>query len=135
MCNQPVFFQFYRDTSSLTSVCEKLVEKVPNLHLWYASCFHSNLPKAWTGKVIAKPISVPPAILHEKEVLQAATNCQIYEWLLNSRIQPPTEGPAVKHVLHYGVGHSAGDPHDCDTCSTQVVTYLQSLITGSCSLF
>ncbi|PVD21979.1 hypothetical protein C0Q70_17782 [Pomacea canaliculata] len=117
------------DTSSLISVCEKLVEKVPNLHLWYASCFHSDMPKGWTGKVFTKPISIPPAILQEKEVLKAVTDCQIFEWVFDSRSPPPTDGPAVKHVLHCGVGHSAGDPHDCDTCSTQVVTYLQSLIT------
>lgn len=132
LCNKPGVFQHCRDASSFTSVCEKLVEKVPNLHLWYASCFDSNSPKGWIGKALTKPISIPPAILQEQEVLQAVTDCQIFEWILNSRSQPPTEGPAVEHVLHRGVGHSAVDPHDCDTCSSLVVTYLQSLITGSC---
>lgn len=122
---------FCRDVSSFRSFSEKLLERVKNLHLWYTSCFSRDMPRGWKGKHFVRPISCPPTIAKDKTLAQAAADCGMNDWLLHSVSQAPTEGVAVKHVFHSGVGHCPYDPQDCQICSMEVVTFLQTLFTGS----
>ncbi|XP_025113002.1 uncharacterized protein LOC112575383 isoform X2 [Pomacea canaliculata] len=117
------------NSSSFMTLCEKLLEKVPALHLWYASCFHLNVASGWQGEQFVEPVSCPPAVLREQQLLQLANDCQMMEWMHTSQAQAPTEGPMIKHVHHTGDGHSGEDPSDCKNCSDEVVNYLQSLFT------
>lgn len=120
----------FRNYTSFICFCEKLLKKVPTLHLWFASCFIENSPTGWQAKVFLEPVSCPTAILKEKQLSETVELCNIIKWTLDSNTRTPTEGPSVKSVYHGGEEHSGGDPQDCKACSTEVIRYLQPLFTG-----
>lgn len=81
-------------------------------------------------KILASPISCPPAILKEKQLLEAAEGCNLAKWIPESHTRTPTEGPPVKYMYHGREEHSEGDPQDCQACAKEVIRYLQTLFTG-----
>ncbi|XP_025113009.1 uncharacterized protein LOC112575386 [Pomacea canaliculata] len=114
--------------------CDELQENVPDINLWYASCLTENSPRNWKVKILASPISCPPAILKEKQLLEAAEGCNLAKWIPESHTRTPTEGPPVKYMYHGREEHSEGDPQDCQACAKEVIRYLQTLFTGKATL-
>ncbi|XP_025114307.1 uncharacterized protein LOC112576225 isoform X2 [Pomacea canaliculata] len=117
--------------TSFIYFCEKLLKKVPMLHLWFASCFIEKSPMGWQAKVFLDPISCPTAILKEKQLSETVELCKIIKWTLDSNTRTPTEGPSVKYVYHGGEEHSEGDPQDCKACAEEVVRCLLHLFTAN----
>lgn len=111
--------------------CEKLLKKVPTLHLWYASCFTENSTTNWQVKVLIRPISCPPVILKEKQLSGVTEFYKIPNWALDSNTRTPTEGPPIKYVYHGGEEHSEGDPQGCQSCLEELIRYLQPLFMGN----
>ncbi|XP_025113005.1 uncharacterized protein LOC112575385 [Pomacea canaliculata] len=114
--------------------CEKLLKKVPTLHLWYASCFTENSTTNWQVKVLIRPISCPPVILKEKQLSGVTEFYKIPNWALDSNTRTPTEGPPIKYVYHGGEEHSEGDPQGCQSCLEELIRYLQPLFMGKAPL-
>lgn len=124
-----------RDYRFFIDFCEKLKKKVPDINMWCASCLTENSSGNWQGKILASPISCPPAILKEKQLSEAAEVCNLAKWIPESHTRTPTEGPPIKYMYHGGDKHSEGDPQDCQTCAAEAICYLQTLFTSRQHVF
>ncbi|XP_025113459.1 uncharacterized protein LOC112575696 [Pomacea canaliculata] len=121
-------FTFFMD------FCEKLQKKVSDINLWFSSCLTENSPRNWQVKILASPISCPPAILKEKQLSEAAEVYNLAKWIPESHTRTPTEGPPVKYMYHGGEEHSEGNPQDCQACAEEAICYLQTLFTRKVTL-
>ncbi|XP_025113560.1 uncharacterized protein LOC112575762 isoform X2 [Pomacea canaliculata] len=103
------------------------LQKVPNLHLWAASCLPNIAPQCCKPHLLKDSFTCPPAILARYDVSELAAKNTVDFWRYDSRTTAPTDGPPVIEVYHDDKGHNGDYPHDCKTCANEVMKLLQIL--------
>ncbi|XP_025112058.1 uncharacterized protein LOC112574909 isoform X1 [Pomacea canaliculata] len=113
--------------SSFKEFVNGLLKKVPELHVWAASCLPDIALQCCEVHLLNNSFTCPPAILLRKDVTKLASDNAVATWWYDSRTTAPTDGPPVMIVNHDGKGHKGDYPHDCKTCADEVITILQTL--------
>ncbi|XP_025111942.1 uncharacterized protein LOC112574840 [Pomacea canaliculata] len=110
--------------------CDKLLTKVPRLHLWAASCFHEQAPAGWQVEYLTRPLRSPPVVVREVEQNEFITELNDVHPYSKRGVPDHTDGPPVTRLYHRGEGHSGRWPVDCVTCGREVASFLHSLRDG-----
>ncbi|XP_025111919.1 uncharacterized protein LOC112574817 [Pomacea canaliculata] len=113
--------------------CEKLLTRVPRLHLWAANCFHGHAPAGWQVEYLTRPLRSPPTVVREVDkdnIIRKGKSVRKYS---KRGVPDHTDGPPVRQTCHEW-SHS-GDwpfnrPYDCVTCCREVASFLHSLRVG-----
>ncbi|XP_025113046.1 uncharacterized protein LOC112575403 [Pomacea canaliculata] len=111
--------------------CGELLEIVPHLHLWAASCYHKVAPAGWQEEYLTRPLRSPPVVVREVEqdiVMALDRDVQAYS---ERGVPDHTDGPPVKHIIHHGHGRSPYWPVNCVNCGREVARFLLSLQMGA----
>ncbi|XP_025100976.1 uncharacterized protein LOC112568091 isoform X2 [Pomacea canaliculata] len=125
-----------RCTSSLMKIknfqtlYEKLLTRVPRLHLWAASYFHQNAPAGWQVEYLTRPLRSPPTVVREVEQDEMITTDRHVLRYSERGVPDHTDGPPVRRLYHRGHSDSGRFPEDCVTCGREVASFLQSLRVG-----
>ncbi|XP_025113394.1 uncharacterized protein LOC112575632 [Pomacea canaliculata] len=116
-------------TQHFQTFCDKLLTRVPHLHLWAASCFHGDAPTCWQVKYLTRPLRSPPAVIREvkKNGKLTVRHVQPYS---ERGVPDHTDGPPVRRLYHRGLSHAGHRSVDCVTCGLDVVSFLRSLRVG-----
>ncbi|XP_025112758.1 uncharacterized protein LOC112575254 [Pomacea canaliculata] len=111
--------------------CDKLLTRVPRLHLWAASCFHAYAPAGWQVEYFTRPLRSPPAVIREVEKDGFITDRYVHGYS-DRGVCDHTDGPPVRRLFHRGQGHSRRvSPVNCVTCGLEVASFLRSLNVGA----
>ncbi|XP_025111915.1 uncharacterized protein LOC112574813 [Pomacea canaliculata] len=112
-------------------LCDKLLTRVPRLHLWAASCFHGDAPDGWQVEYLTRPLRSPPAVVREFEQDEMITTHRYVLPYKEGGLPDHTDGPPVRRLYHHeGQGHSGDWPGDCVKCGRKVAEFLHSLHNG-----
>lgn len=121
-----------KDKDYFEQFCDKLRSKVPDLHLWAASCFHGSeliSDEGWSEFSLTRSLRCPPVVVREViKTREIATDKTVIEY--DDRGFPNhTDGLPIKHVHHKVQDHS-GAVRDCLRCGQEVASFLCSLKRG-----
>ncbi|XP_025111921.1 uncharacterized protein LOC112574819 [Pomacea canaliculata] len=113
--------------SSFHDLCNKLLTKVPDLHLWAANCYHEDAPDGWQVEYLTRPLRSPPTVVREVEQDDEITKLRRVHPYSKRGVSDHTDGPPVTRLCHGGQGHSGDLPVDCVTCGRELASLLHSL--------
>ncbi|XP_025113952.1 uncharacterized protein LOC112575976 [Pomacea canaliculata] len=118
------------ERSHVKIFCDKLLTRVPHLHLWAASCLHGDAPTGWQVEYLTRPLRSPPAVVREVEQSDMIYPQFVVKSYSERGVTDHTDGPPVRLLSHRKQGHSDGQPGDCVTCGREVASFLHSLRVG-----
>ncbi|XP_025113059.1 uncharacterized protein LOC112575411 [Pomacea canaliculata] len=121
--------QGYR-IKNFQTLSNKLLTRVPGLHLWAASCFHQYTPAGWQVEYLTRPLRSPQAVVREVEQDEMITKYRYVHPYSDRGVSDHTDGPPVTRLYHRGQGHSRYFPGDCVMCGREVASFLHSLRVG-----
>ncbi|XP_025103269.1 uncharacterized protein LOC112569638 [Pomacea canaliculata] len=108
---------------------KRLVTKIPDVHVWAASCYHGDPPAGWQMEYLTRPLRSPPAVVREVEQSKLIEDKYVLRYS-KRRVPDHTDGPPVRRLYHGGQGHSGDWPINCVTCGREVARVLHSLRVG-----
>ncbi|XP_070183419.1 uncharacterized protein [Littorina saxatilis] len=111
--------------SHFTTCCDKLVQRVKNLHLWAAKVTHNMIPQYFKLFPLYIPLRSPAAVVREIQMSKIFHKYgQVREYQQN--VFPHTDGPLIRELRHEGLGHRDDVlPRDCEACGTQLASVLK----------
>ncbi|XP_025111916.1 uncharacterized protein LOC112574814 [Pomacea canaliculata] len=115
---------------NIQTLCDKLLSRVPRLHLWAASCFHEHTPAGWQVEYLTRPLRSPPAVVREVEQDEKITKARDVHPYSERRVPDHTDGPPVKRLFHRYHSDSNDKPSDCVKCGRELASFLHSLRVG-----
>ncbi|XP_025111877.1 uncharacterized protein LOC112574797 [Pomacea canaliculata] len=110
--------------SLFRTFCDKLLKKVPDLHLWAASCYSRHTHDKWKVKDLTRPLRCPPVVRREVEQDRAMTKDFSVLQYGDRRAPDFTDGPRLKRITHKG--HGPGRPVNCVQCGREVISFLHN---------
>ncbi|XP_025111939.1 uncharacterized protein LOC112574836 [Pomacea canaliculata] len=110
--------------------CEKLLTKVPDVHLWAASFYCKHIPAGWQVEYLTRPLRFPPAVVREvirdKKITDYSNICPYSE----RGVPDHTDGPPVRRLRHQHQCPAEDRSGDCVTCGRELASLLHSLRVG-----
>ncbi|XP_025114207.1 uncharacterized protein LOC112576146 isoform X2 [Pomacea canaliculata] len=103
--------------------CKMLLKKVPQIHLWAASCYNRHVPNGWEEQGFNRPLRSPPVVRREVEKDRAFTRDRSVKEYGDRGVPDFTDGPAVKRISHKN--HSYRPAINCVECGDMLVSFLQ----------
>lgn len=110
--------------------CEKLLARVPGLHLWAASCYTDNAPDGWQLEYFTRPLRFPSVVAREVAMANEITRFRVVKTYNQQGVPDHRDGPPVKILYHRRQGHFHGSIIDCIECGREVASFLHSLRIG-----
>ncbi|XP_025103291.1 uncharacterized protein LOC112569646 [Pomacea canaliculata] len=112
------------------SFCNKLLTRVPSLHLWAAGCFPEHRPAGLQVKHLTRPLRSPPVVVKEDDQDLRITRGRDVDPYSERGVPDHTDDLSVTRLYHRGQGHSGDWPGDCVMCGREVASFLHSLRVG-----
>ncbi|XP_025114015.1 uncharacterized protein LOC112576027 isoform X2 [Pomacea canaliculata] len=110
--------------SQFRTFCDKLLKKVPGLHLWAASYYSRHKHDKWEVKDLTRPLRCPPVVRREVEQDRAMTRDLTVKKYSDRGAPDFGEGPKLQRITHKG--HSPGRSVNCVQCGREVISFLQN---------
>ena len=107
-----------------------LTTSVADFCLWVAGIDDSNLPPALERRVLDVAMRSSPAVVREVAAgIERYTGGTVPPY--SSGGHAPSDGAAVRAVLHTGRAHGARHPRDCAACAREAAQILLDLVRNS----
>lgn len=131
---------FVNRGESFLTFCVDLLTRVPDLHLWAASCFYRDPPAGWLVESLTRPLRSPPVVVREvqKDVNISADFLRTVHPYRERGVPDHTDGPPVIRLYHRGQGHPCDTAENCVTCGREIANVLSRLgvgVAGRCGCY